>query len=142
MLNFARGIMYMGSGVAFGSFGLFLVTISNSWTERHTETLILWGGILTGSIVLAAIILVVYRVMGNRDNSYDDDSVAAPARSTRAANPIMPYNSNGQPPIILVAPGMQPMGRPDSIYGYGQQQALPPPQGSFDYGTARYELEF
>ena len=142
MLNFARGIMYTGAGLAFGGFALFIVTISNSWTERMTETLILWVGILTGSIVLTAIIVVVYRVTGNRQNGdeyYDD----APSRRSSRSTALAPMGGgNGQPSIIFVQPNGAG-GRQDAIYGYGQQQALPPPpQGSFDYSAARYELEF
>ena len=144
MLNFAKGIMYMGTGLAFGSFALFLVTVSNSWTERMTETLILWGGILTGSIVLTAIIIVVYKVtvgkQGGDDDYYDGDVM--PRRRQSRSTAITPMGNNGQPAFIIVNPGMANNGRQDG-YGYGQQQqALPPPQGSFDYSAARYELEF
>ena len=144
MLNFARGIMYTGAGLAFGGFALFIVTISNSWTERMTETLILWAGILTGSIVLTAIIFVVYRVTGNRQNGdeYYDDVAPARSQSSRSTA-ITPMGNNGQPAFIFVNPGMATGGRQDAIYGYGQQQqALPPAPGSFDYSAARYELEF
>lgn len=143
MLNFARGIMYIGTGLAFGAFALFLVTVSNSWTERMTETLILWGGILTGSIVLTAIIVVINKVMSNRQNSevYYDDTPSRRSSSRSTALATM-GGGNGQPSIIFVQPNGVG-GRQDAIYGYGQQPALaPPPQGSFDYSSARYELEF
>ena len=143
MLNFARGIMYIGTGLAFGAFALFIVTISNSWTERMTETLILWGGILTFTVVLTIIIVVIYRVNGNRQNGdvyYED---APSRRSSSRSTALAPMGGgNGQPSIIFVQPNGAG-GRQDAIYGYGQQPALaPPPQGSFDYSSARYELEF
>ena len=135
----------MGTGLAFGSFALFLVTVSNSWTERMTETLILWGGILTGSIVLTAIIIVVYKVTVGKqdsDDGYYDGDVMPRRRQSRSTSLATMGGGNGQPSIIFVQPNGTG-GRQDAIYGYGQQQqALPPPQGSFDYSAARYELEF
>lgn len=153
--GFAKFVVLIGGGAALLGIGLFFWSISETWDVRHTDSLLMWGGILSGALILmvigAAIFMVFLRFVLAQQAQQADVELRRDAHEQpmprypqqQLMHPQGYPQLQGYPQQYAPQQLMQPQGAP---YGYPQgnmypQAPAPPPEGSFVRSNARYDLE-
>lgn len=147
--NIAKFFIFIAAGSMFLGIAFFLWTMADTWDARHTDSLLLWSGIIFGGsimlVIMTFLLLAVLRFSLQQQQQQQNSEIIRdgfdPYQGSRQQQ-YLPVQQQYLPAPQQVGYNQSPYGQPQ---GYGQPMMQMPPQppveGSFQRSSTRYDLE-
>jgi hypothetical protein len=151
----AKFFLLITAGVMFLCVAFFLWSMAETWDVRHTDSLLLWGGILSGAVIImvsgAAIFLFFLRfILVQQQQQMNAEIIRDgynPNQQQFLPQPpqqqFLPAPQVGYSQVQYGAPNQygQPQGYGQPVANQFPMPPQPPVEGSLQRSGVRYDLE-